>query len=42
MTDQKKQNVTDSGINPIVAGVTGAVIGAGAVVAGAAAIALKR
>jgi hypothetical protein len=41
MTDQKKQDNEKGGINPVAAAVTGAVIGAGVVAAGAVAIALK-
>ena len=41
MTDQKKQDNEKSGINPVAAAVTGAVIGAGVIAAGAVAIALK-
>jgi Skp family chaperone for outer membrane proteins len=41
MTDQKKQDDGKGGINPVAAAVTGAVIGAGVVVAGAVAVALK-
>lgn len=38
MTNQKKQNKPDAGINPLVAGVAGAVVGAGIAVAGAMAL----
>jgi hypothetical protein len=41
MTDQKKQTKGKDGVNPVVAGVTGAVIGVGIAVAGAAAVVLN-
>jgi hypothetical protein len=36
--NQKKQNQANSGINPVVAAATGAVVGAGAVIAGVVAL----
>jgi len=41
MTDQKKQNKDKDGVNPVVAGVTGAVIGVGIAAAGVAAVMLN-